>query len=245
MGTDIHLQVEIFHDGAWKISPLEPFIEHCYEPGYDSRQDPTHRNYELFAFLADVRNGFGFAGISTHERIKPQFARRGLPPQEPLQLPDLESPHPGDSWMSIKEINKDYLGDHSFTYATLEELQACDWNVEIFQTGIVNPKEYLYSLKEGEPRSWCGAIWGKDYRIFDHPQEFADFMTARGVTADSSEEDLQNDPELQGVFGRVFWRSHPLADCAFRNWVFGDRMRQIAESCGGPQNVRVLMGFDS
>jgi len=57
-------------------------------PGRDSSQeerdaywssDPGGRNYDLFAFLADVRNGTGFAGTYRHEPIRPQFPGRGLP----------------------------------------------------------------------------------------------------------------------------------------------------------------------
>lgn len=41
--------------------------------------DPGGRDYNLFAFLADVRNGRGFAGSYRHEPVGPQFPDRGLP----------------------------------------------------------------------------------------------------------------------------------------------------------------------
>ncbi len=37
------------------------------------------RHYQLFAVLAGVRNGYGFAGVPTGERVKPISSPRGLP----------------------------------------------------------------------------------------------------------------------------------------------------------------------
>ena len=66
MGTDIH-GVFQRHDnttGQWHDVPS------------NYKQD---RHYQLFAVLADVRNGYGFAGIQTGEVVTPTSKPRGLP----------------------------------------------------------------------------------------------------------------------------------------------------------------------
>ena len=137
------------------------------------------------------------------------------------------------------------LGEHSFTHATLAELQGCDWELELHLTGIVGVLDYVYFLKEGQPRIYSGAIHGSKLHVIDNPHEFADFLESKGVTKDSTEEEVAANPELVNVFGRIFWKSRPLVLSSFYRWIFGDRMRQISEACGGPENVRVIMGFDS
>jgi hypothetical protein len=56
MGTDVHAVWQAKKDGKWVD------IASKWE---------QKRHYFLFAWLADVRNGFGFAGVSTHDPIKP------------------------------------------------------------------------------------------------------------------------------------------------------------------------------
>ena len=64
MGTDIHIVVEIYKDHGWHLTDIVP------------SQD---RNYRAFAVLADVRNGYGFAGFSTGDAVIPISEPRGLP----------------------------------------------------------------------------------------------------------------------------------------------------------------------
>lgn len=70
----------------------------------DERLIPNERNYRLFAFLANVRGQGG------------HFADRGFPDDT--------------SWKESKgddDYIDDYLGDHSFTYAYLDELYNAPW----------------------------------------------------------------------------------------------------------------------
>lgn len=60
MGTDIHGVFQAFDNGQWRD------VESSYE------QD---RHYQLFAVLAGVRNGYGFAGVPTGEPVTPIAAR--------------------------------------------------------------------------------------------------------------------------------------------------------------------------
>lgn len=64
MGTDIHGVFQRHNGAAWED------IASKYQ---------QNRHYQLFAALAGVRNGVGFAGVPTGEAIKPIAEPRGLP----------------------------------------------------------------------------------------------------------------------------------------------------------------------
>jgi hypothetical protein len=65
MGTDIHSIAQVQVDGKWRTVAV----------GIGG--DP--RSYNMFAMLADVRNGYGFAGIKTSDSFPVIHERRGLP----------------------------------------------------------------------------------------------------------------------------------------------------------------------
>lgn len=80
MGTDIHLMLQVKQGGNW----LD--IEPC--AGWS-----RPRNYDLFAILANIRNGSGFAGVPTGEGFVPISEPRGIPQdlQYRIKDPDNES----------------------------------------------------------------------------------------------------------------------------------------------------------
>lgn len=69
MGTDIHMVVQVKNkSGDWElVSPSEVPGADDYESSHSSNQWYGPRNYDAFAILANVRNGFGFAGCETGE----------------------------------------------------------------------------------------------------------------------------------------------------------------------------------
>lgn len=74
------------------------------------------RNYDLFAILADVRNGYGFAGSYTGEGFKPISDPKGLPE---------------DISEEIKKRSDDYGSNgHSHSWFTVKELTEYDWEQE-------------------------------------------------------------------------------------------------------------------
>ena len=122
MGCDIHLYVEVKDGADWK-SLREPVPNPYYdesEPEED-RESPTNlprsysgRNYGLFAILADVRNGHGFAGTDLGDSTKPIAQPRGLP---------------SDVSTAIGAESEQWGVDgHSHSYFTLAELYAHDWS---------------------------------------------------------------------------------------------------------------------
>ncbi len=92
MVTDIYLYVEkLGEDGRW----------HELD---DPREWYGERNYDLFAILANVRNGYAVAGIRTGDGFWP-LGPRGLPcdVSEELRRLDYEQFH-SQSWVSLREI---------------------------------------------------------------------------------------------------------------------------------------------
>lgn len=71
----------------------------------DERILPDDRDYRLFTFLAGVRNYDDF-------EIEPQFPKRGIPE---------------DTSMPKKETEYFFMGDHSFTYAYVNEILEAPW----------------------------------------------------------------------------------------------------------------------
>lgn len=115
------------------------------------------RNYNLFAILANVRNGRGFAGIKIGEGYNPISMPKGVP---------------SDASSTYQKEVEDWNGDgHSHSYFTLKELKEYDWNQATVLYGVV-PEDYYKELKEsGEsPTSYAGGVSGKDIEVVSEEQ---------------------------------------------------------------------------
>lgn len=208
MGCDIHIAVEVRGpDRTWRL----------LRDGYDG--DPDERDYNVFAFLANVRNGFGFAGTYRHEPVGPQFPDRGLPVDRE------EAAYETDDEEGLL-----WLGEHSFTWASFAELRDAPWGVEFTSGGVVKsadlPADYPVLGVSWIPQSWCGGIGGPGIQTMSTEE-----WTAAGC------------PRRPKLHVSVQWRWTPLVDCSYRQWVAGP-LAQVA-ALYGEDNVRVLMGFDS
>lgn len=134
MGCDIHLFVEAKNPetGKWEHRPDAP--------QYD------RRNYNVFAILADVRNGYGFAGVVTGKGFNVIAQPRGIP---------------GDISPKVAKANDDWSGDgHSHSFLILKELLDFNWEQTTQHQGVVSAKEYEYAKATGKPQSWAGGVWG-------------------------------------------------------------------------------------
>ena len=149
MGCDIHLYVEKkTADKRWVAidGPNRWFGK--YEDDKETRLDWLYydRNYDLFAILADVRNGYGVAGIDTGDGF--------IPIAEPKGLPKDVSP-------DVKEISDDWDVDgHSHSWFTLSELLAYNWEQTTKHRGWVNVEGFKEYLRGGRPTSWYSGIGG-------------------------------------------------------------------------------------
>lgn len=136
MGCDIHSVVQIFKDGQWQT------VEH--RPGKDQR------DYDTFAVYANVRNGYGFAGVVTGNGWPIISEPRGLPP---------------DFHIWNEQHHGTWMGDHSHSWLLLSEIQKA-WDgfadKEYEKHGVVERKHYEETLAIGKlPEQWCGGRSGQ------------------------------------------------------------------------------------
>lgn len=137
MGTDIHGVFQRRAGNQWHDIPS------LYE------QD---RHYQLFAVLAGVRNGYGFAGVPTGEAVTPISEPRGLPIDFPV---DDDSHHEAGKLLEI------WMGDHSYSWLTGAEMLAwAETAPRIVKTGVLSREAYGDWDKTSPPKMYCGGVSG-------------------------------------------------------------------------------------
>lgn len=134
MGCDIHLFVEMrsIIRPNWEAVNRRIHFEHYDSDTFRRVSWGEERNYDTFAMLADVRNGRGFAGVDTGDRLQPIAPPRGLP---------------NDCSSAVDKEAESWGGDgHSHSWLTLRELLNLEkngyWNKTIEQRGVVSIPEF-------------------------------------------------------------------------------------------------------
>lgn len=167
MGTDIHFYVQRRDPQTreWRfLEPPESILSDWDKEWEDENKDKdwyrrswyNGRNYDLFAMLANVRNGHGFAGIDTGDGFKPIAETRGLPedfvPDEHLLEHDNPEWGHDRQWLSLREV-LDY---------PVQEL-------ETKQRGWVSAEEFKNWLEgdDNGPRTYCGGVDGPSIKHVD------------------------------------------------------------------------------
>lgn len=168
MGCDIHMFVETRQpDGSWATADTwyededEPGRKTVYQwgPGLKREAGPIYsgRNYDLFAILANVRNGSGFAGVDTGDGFIPIAMPRGVPEDA---CPEYKA-----------EVEQWGCDGHSHSYLTLAEVLAYDWTQTTAHRGWVSPVEWSVWRDQGKPNGWSGGVGGG--RVSHHtPEDF-------------------------------------------------------------------------
>lgn len=212
MGTDIHgvFQKRIGKsevgggDSTWEL------IQSRYEEG---------RHYQLFAALADVRNGYGFAGVPTGDAIEPISEPRGFPADIADRITDDYIVTPWkDSWGD----NQKWLGDHSHSWLSGEEMlywfeHRCP---AVTKTGVISAEEY--SVWNGKcPESYCGRVSGPNVKVIQADE--ADHYKIFGLPYSHVQVSWQSD--LRDELGYFF-----------------DEVKRLTEEHG---EIRFIFGFDS
>ncbi len=175
MGCDIHLYLEKrifrFDDknkengiwvsaDKWTVEEWKVLYPEDYENNFSVNYNDriySGRNYDLFAILADVRNGRGFAGVKTREGFNPISYPKGLP---------------DDISTEVKREAESWGADgHSHSWLTLKELLDYDWQGQkTVHYGIVNEKEYKVFKEKGYPESYSGGIMRYSIRIVSNEE---------------------------------------------------------------------------
>ena len=213
MGTDIHGVFQRQTADGWEDVP--------------SKYEET-RHYQLFAVLAGVRNGYGFAGIPTGEPAKPISEPRGLP--DDFQIVDdghlVSAEYYRQTWRYeyTKEgdegFGRIWMGDHSHSWLTADEMLAWATNAPtVLKIGCISREDYETWNKVSCPSSYCGLVSGRSIRLIN----------------DSALEMAQQ-PDWTHV--RVTWESNLAEELAY----FFDEVRRLQALHG---QIRFVFGFDS
>lgn len=235
MGTDIHLFVEVRKNGVWhRVNPPRVMDEFIAELVAAHPQDSYYstcakvlwydtRNYSVFAILANVRNGHGFAGVLTGEGFNFISTPRGLPCDlsvEVRQAIDDCGEH-GDLW----------IGDHSVSWLTLAEIDAFDWKQTTRQCGVIPMADYIQRLLVGDtsrPRSYSGGVFGDGIVVIEETD--AKLIATYGMEWPAPK-----------TYVHVWWESL-YADAAAD--FYNDFLPELRK-LGAPEDVRIVFGFDS
>ena len=212
MGTDIHGVFQKRTSNGWED------VESKYE---------EERHYALFAWIGNVRNGFGFAGVPTHDLIEPLSDNRGYPDDFEVE----EDEHPiksnairGGRAEWYKDEDSDpadeshlcmWMGDHSHSWLAADEILSAT-PPRILRTGIVGIEQFRSWDGTSSPNSWCGGIGGGIAVLAESPSDVTDATT----------------------HVRIEWFEDTAASFAY----FIDEVRRLQAENG---DVRFVFGFDS
>jgi hypothetical protein len=221
MGCDEHWNVEKRIDGNWvRAEPLVP-NSYRFEPTDPEmvREDwGPGRNYNLFGILADVRNGYGFAGCELGDGFEPILGR-----ENPTRC------MPEDATHETRERADDWGDDgHSYTWLSLRELVTFDWRGrttrerailaippigDTFGTRRNNQSvdDWVASLKQfadeyGDLPSWaqhrCGGVTGDSVVVLKN-----DGRLLAGGDAEGSWSRATVTTEVEPTHVEVYWRT--------------------------------------
>jgi hypothetical protein len=136
MGCDIHMRAETRGPDGWRLVGEE--FKSLWGDGLTA-EPWDGRNYDLFSILADVRNGYGFAGVAP-----------------PKGTPD-------DCDPATRAFMESYDVDgHSHSWHTLRDLREYDWDGQsTVRYGVVEAEVFERCRELGTtPDGWSGGVSG-------------------------------------------------------------------------------------
>lgn len=241
MGCDIHLFAERRNGTGWVSA--DNWTPDEYEEGRVSvaygNRFYNGRNYDLFAILANVRNGRGFAGCDTGDGFVPICEPRGLPEDV---TPEVAAE--SESWGA---------DGHSHSHLTLAEILSYDWTQTTKKRGWINGVQLFewsgYRRERGEgPQSYSGGVWGRDIQHVT-AQELEARVEAFAKKADAEMGGRFSKPAreklaqmLGDVYAAVEW-TEPYYRAA-GNGFWGETVPRLLR-LGSPEDVRIVFWFDN
>ena len=181
MGTDIYMIAEVRNPktNKWEVVK-DPVFPDSHDPDNLTCVPYTARNYNLFAILANVRNGTGFAGCITGETLNTIAPPKGYPEDGSDSLKRDLQDHPY-SYYDTPEY-EDYphvCNGYGASYYTLQELLDFNWEQPHRNYGALSEEEFKESVYKGKyPQGWSAEVWG-DSIITVSEQEMRDIIEGR------------------------------------------------------------------
>ena len=179
----------------------------------------------MFAWLGDVRNGFGVGGVETHTPIEPLSQSRGWP--EGFEVyGDHGENHPTtseclDEWERTYQDDKrgdtcsKWMGDHSHTWVSAKEVLEAKLPT-IKRQGVISKAAFLEWDGVSSPETWSGMISGSKIKVHEV-------------------DDITN----KTTHVMVHWESSVSEELEF----FVEAMQALVGEHG--EDVRYVFGFDS
>lgn len=225
MGTDIYpvfqakaKDVAKFTGDQTPVKDPEEWIE--IESGWDQ-----NRHYLLFAVLADVRNGFGFAGSYRHEPLRPIVEElRGYPEDYPVNSHGEPTPD---------------LGYHSHHWLLGSEM--LDWarlDRSLVFGGVLSREDFQKWDGISIPSGVIGTIWGNDIIEIVDKASAARCYVSVDEEQNTKETGLMATPPSNWTHIRVWWRASLLEQL---DYFFNGIIKPLMEKYG---EIRLVMGFD-
>lgn len=232
MGTDIHAAIEYResseHPWAALKYPNKYFGKWEDEPEFTTRL-PIDRDYDLFAILANVRNGRGFAGVITGDGFNVISEQRGLPED-----------------ITSEARESGCTGEHSATWLSLADLLEFDWEQVATLRGVVDAPnfEYFDRMREWNyaPKEWFGDVDGPNVRKVSNEEMRAAIKTVP-TGGGNSDTASRIKKALPNIYTHVCW-TRTYAQCAEQVWT-AILPRMLKHINVGLDNVRLVMNFDS
>lgn len=222
MGCDIHLYVEKYNKakGEWEfVKPPKGWDDFAEKNGYTPNWYQG-RNYNLFAILADVRNGRGFAGVDTGDRLDVIAQPKGTPKNASGEY---------------KAIVEDWgIDGHSHSFFTLQEvLDFPGWEKGGVHRGWVSVDSFEQWRSFGKPSSWSGGVSGQNVKHISN-DEMAD-LADRKLSGDRD--------QYYNYFTKVEWSEGYKESCKF---FVHSLVPKLAELAGPDLSlVRINFFFDN
>lgn len=203
--------------GEFKNPYYAPNPDHDFQEPKKRTTPYSDRNYELFAFLADVRNGTGFAGTDTGDKIIPLAEPRGVPVNASVD------------W---KAENYDWGGDmHSQSWFTLEELLKTNWGQMVTRRGYVTPEQFKVFERKGKPEEWSGDVIGGRIKKISN-QEMAQLKVGKG--------------DFNSYYTQVEWRTPMSVEAGSFLTETIPALKAVAKKYKvGNEDIRIVFGFDN
>ena len=227
MGTDIHPVVQVRTPSGWRTvqtrnefeRPNPWMIGGCrpLAPGeVDMPKALRARVYDVFAILADVRNGRGCAGIKTGDGWPSIAPARGIPDDAGLSENDSD------------------LGDHSFSWVTLRELLDFDWcGIRTTQCGVLSAAQY---------DEWATRYGDGGWEARRAPSEYSGAISGPDVITVLEAEYVEGAiPAPMRVYILASWPARAIEACSD----FYECALPWLTALGAPDDVRLVFGFDS
>jgi hypothetical protein len=82
--------------------------------------------------------------------------------------------------MCCGEENEIWMGDHSHSYLTLDEIKQWEnWDMKLKETGVLERAVYENWDKTTIPESWSGGVMGRDIILVEDPLEDENYTHIR------------------------------------------------------------------